>query len=593
MKRIVLFLLFALMVSPLVMTGCKASVVETPSLHDPIYLPDLPLCGLAVPDDGSSWHQVWRAGYGAGGVRALLRDGDWLWVTTPVDLVRLDLRTLDCKRFDLGAVHSLLPGPDGRLWAIGSTGLIRFDGQRWQTILDHLWADDIAFDVNGNLWVFASWKGYRGYVWVRYPGHEPPESGPWEGEAQHGRYPRQDACDLWTAQSGQFRHSEECRLWASWRWRLALQSPPEGIAPWTDSQPIAAENDEHLWMLAQSRSSEVGKYDALLSFDGQEWRALSWPYGTARLVADEARGGVWAGTDEGLIFSNGQSIQKYLLSPGDAVPIGPSVRDLVTDSSGRLWTLTGQELLLYDETLDAWRTIRTTERELFISADEQGGLWVVPRDRSGRVSYFDGETWTHYLPPDRWPCYPESILADVGGGLWLSSYDCALRGFNGEVWDEYDNGSRGNMLFRGPDGAVYAAGWSDFGVIRRYDGDTWETLLPSDPSYRSRVTDLAVGPKGEVWAAFATSPKLMVYRDGEWEVVLEAVDEAITALLVDSREDLWVGHNKGLLHYDGETWVPVESEFSLGAVYAIAQDRRGRIWVGGENGLSVYDPASD
>ena len=77
------------------------------------------------------------------------------------------------------------------------------------------------------------------------------------------------------------------------------------------------------------------------------------------------------------------------------------------------------------------------------------------------------------------------------------------------------------------------------------------------------------------------------------EVVLEAVDEAIVALLVDSQGDLWAGHGEGLLHYDGEIWERIESEFSMDDVYAIAQDRRGRIWVGGENGLSVYDPASD
>ena len=121
------------------------------------------------------------------------------------------------------------------------------------------------------------------------------------------------------------------------------------------------------------------------------------------------------------------------------------------------------------------------------------------------------------------------ILADVGGGLWLSSYHCALRGFNGEVWDEYDSGSRGDLLARGPGGTVYAAGRG--GAIRRYDGTARETLLPAEPSRGALVTDLAVGPKGEVWVAFDGPPGLLVHRDGEWEEPLESVDAAITALL--------------------------------------------------------------
>jgi streptogramin lyase len=608
MKQIALLLLFVLLVFPLAMTACKAPVAEIPSPIPPVYLEDIPLCDLPSPDDESPWHHFWRARSETGGVRDLMRDGDWLWVVTPVDIVRLDLRTLDCTRFDhtvgdsemsLSGIRSLLPDPDGRLWAVGSTGLARFDGQRWQTIVDQFYAGTIAFDADGNLWAETSGGARSGLVWVRYPGHEPPKNGSWERERV--RSTPEITCDRWTVWSGQFRSSEECRLLEFWRGRLALESPPEGIASWTGYEPIAAESDERLWVLARGQSDNPRSPDILLNFDGQRWQAVSFPYGVSRwfrsdayLVADDARGGVWVGTDEGLTFSDGRSVQKYLIMPGDATPTGLPVRDLAVDSRGRLWAVTDRELLLYDETLDAWQTIRATERELLISADEQGGLWVVSRDLSGRISYYDGETWTHYLPPDRWPCYPESILADVGGGLWLSSRDCALRGFNGEVWDEYDNGSRGDLLVRGPDGAVYIVGRSDFGAIRRYDGDTWETLLPNDPSRRRWIVDLAVGPRGEIWAALDIPPKLIVCHDGEWEVALEAVDETITALLVDSQGDLWAGYSEGLLHYDGETWEYIEGGFPFDAhtrVNALVQDRQGRIWVGGENGLSVYDPA--
>ncbi|MDY7078140.1 MAG: hypothetical protein SXV54_14590 [Chloroflexota bacterium] len=588
--------IIALPILSLALTACVPRTYPL-AIESPTRLDDRPLCGLTVPDEDHPWRRVWCTDHAPSGVSDLIRDGDWLWVATPVDIVRLNLRTLDCTRFshtvgdpevELRDTHNLLPDPDGRLWATTGSNLVRFDGQNWQAFPIDRAATVLAFDEKGNIWTRVSL--YRsGIGWLRYPGREPPDDGPWDGEVfksldeygsdqEHGR---------WIARSGSFSSPEEHRLLAAWREQLASLSPPEGIAPWEVNQPIAAEGNDRLWVLARSPSDNPRHYDVLLSFDGRNWRMLPWPYGSARLVADETRGGVWAGTNEGLVFSDGRSIQKYPILPGDAVPVGPVVYDLVTGGSGRLWASTEQGLLLYDEASDVWQATQVADGRPLISADDQGGLWVVPHDLSGQVSYFDGETWTRHPFPDRWPCHPKSILADVGGGLWLSSFDCALRGFDGEVWDEYDNGSRGDVLARGPDGAVYAAG--ENGTIRRYDGTTWETLLPADPTRRTLVIGLAVGPRDEVWVAFDGPHGLLVRRDGEWE---EALGAAVTALSIDSQGGLWAGHRRALLHYDGQTWERIEREITFRAISALAE-YQGRIWVGGEHGLNVYDPTEE
>ena len=237
--------------------------------------------------------------------------------------------------------------------------------------------------------------------------------------------------------------------------------------------------------------------------------------------------------------------------------------------------------------VDTWQSGEIGVR-VFISADYQGGLWAAS---SHYVGHFDGNTWSHYSFRQSWPCSPAvDILADVGGGLWLSSYHCTLMGFNGEVWDEYDNGSRGDLLTRGPGGAVYAAQGSD---IKRYDGTTWNRLPSIKVPHFTRVTAITVGPEGEVWVTLSASPNLILYRGNEWEMFPELVGKEITALLVDSQGDLWAGYSGGLLHYDGETWERIEREIPLSAINALAEDRQGRIWVGGRDGLSVYDPTKE
>jgi len=185
-----------------------------------------------MPEEDSPWRQVWRADYEAGGVRDLIRDGDWLWVATPADVVRLDLRTLDCMRFshttgdpkvELSNVRNLLLDPDGRLWAATGTDLARFDGQRWQAFpIEGYGVYNIAFDDSGNLWADVSLG--RGIGALRYSGHEPPEDGPWEGEHVHRR-PDENDCDQWFSRGGEFHSPEECRLLADWRERLASLTP--------------------------------------------------------------------------------------------------------------------------------------------------------------------------------------------------------------------------------------------------------------------------------------------------------------------------------------------------------------------------------
>jgi len=559
-----------------------------------------PLCGVILPDSGR-WHQVWRTSYGAGGIRDMLRDGDWLWVATPHDVVRLDLDTLDCTRFGhadgnpevpLSGVRSLMLDPEGVLWAAGSAGLARYE-ESWQAVptAEDWIVGGLCLDARGNLWVDVV-VDTGGIGPLRFSGHQPPQAGRWEGELTGRLPPRASRCDRWIAlgkpYGPRFRSPEECRLLASWRERLATLPPPRGFAPWGDipSHFIAAETTDRVWALTRHPADEPKPYDALVSFDGRTWQVLSWPYPhSCCLTVDEARGGIWVGTSEGLVFSDGQSIQRFLLTPGDLVPLGVRVYDLVADGDGRLWASTGRGLLLYDEASDAWQPTELTEPVL-MSADYQGGLWAISRNGL-QASHFDGETWTHHPSPAGWRCMPTDVLGDAGGGLWLSSRECVLRGFNGEVWDEYDSGSRGQKLARGPGGDVYAA--ERDGTIRRYDGQTWE-VLTHHPLHLGRGIDLAVSQSGEVWVASDTMPGLLVYQEGRWTDALPMVDDPITALLVDSQGDLWASHDQGLLHYDGETWESVEIRTPFTGITALTEDRRGRIWAGGQDGLSVYDP---
>jgi hypothetical protein len=571
------------------------------------------LCGSVWPEN-APLQLVWRTSTSTGGVKAMLRDGDWLWVVTPYDLVRLDLNTLDCTRFggryiplnSQGSLHvnSLLLGPEGRGWMSSGGALYRYDGQTWQSFATEPYAGSIAFDAEGNLWATSSC--FRRTCFTRYPGHDPPKGGIWEGSivGQQLPGPTESICDDWFASDFSdypftFRSPAECRLLSNWYERLYSLPLPEGITSWDGRSPIAADSSERFWMLAR-RPSPDSKFYALWNCDGMGWQALPWPYNfTDLLIADEARGGVWVGTDEGLVFSDGRSLRRYLLSPDDAIPIGPSVDNVFTDADGRLWASTAEGLLFYDDTgaespNGSWQRTEIGGSFSAFAVDDRGGFWAVPLSAA---SYFDGETWTHYPSFSDNHCNPHHVLADAAGGLWISSIDCPLGRFDGKAWTEYDTGARRERLTLGHDGEIYTMGWD--GALRQFNGKTWETLLSassygSPPDRYPWVEDLVVGPEGEVWIALGDTSDLLIYRDGEWKQVHTPAEGIVRTLLFDSQGKLWVGHDYGILRYDGCSWASIVSEDWPVIVRDLAEDRYGRIWISRRGGgFHFYDPARE
>ena len=568
-----------------------------------------PLCGVALPES-TAWQQVWRRAKSYkndSGVNDLLRDGDWLWVATPQDVVRLNLDTLECTRFTsvdgsdemLTGVQVLLAGPEGRVWAARYGELYLFDGKSWRFVqLDREDFHGLAFDAEGNLWTDNS--VYRGKDEVRrYSGHEPPSDEVWEGESVSLSAPLD--CNKWFA-SDDFRQcfdvqsTEDRRLLLGWYKRLD-ELGTSGIIGSSQLPLIAAESNDRLWMRASYVPDVGDRYSALLNFDGKIWQVLPWPYGsTDLLIADDARGGVWAGTDEGLVFSDGQSFRRYPLSPADVIPSITEARHLAVDADGRLWVgAWDDDLLLYDEASGTWQPTVGT-RPSRISTDDRGGLWAVWKvytSYGGSISYFDGEVWTHHRYPRDWSHYPRQILADEGG-VWLSFTEHALWHFDGEAWEEYSTGTQSDRLTRGPQGEIYAMG--EDRILRRFDGTAWQPVLPPPRDGRFRIShelvrDIVVGPEGDVWVALDAVPSLFVYRGSGWEKVFAPTEGEITALLIDSRGNLWAGHRHGLLRYDGQSWESMFSETDW--VLDLAEDHEGRIWVARSDGLYVYDPARE
>jgi MoaA/NifB/PqqE/SkfB family radical SAM enzyme len=109
-----------------------------------------------------------------------------------------------------------------------------------------------------------------------------------------------------------------------------------------------------------------------------------------------------------------------------------------------------------------------------------------------------------------------------------------------------------------PDGTPWIL-TADYGIARREPDDTWERL----PGF---ATDLAIGPKGQVWAigspidALSKSQFLMRFDGGHWE----QVDKLASAVAVDSSGQPWIidERHRVLCRRSDGTWVDRGGLFS-------------------------------
>jgi two-component system, sensor histidine kinase ChiS len=65
---------------------------------------------------------------------------------------------------------------------------------------------------------------------------------------------------------------------------------------------------------------------------------------------------------------------------------------------------------------------------------------------------------------------------------------------------------------------------------------------------------------------------------------------AINTIFEDSKGNLWIGTNRGLSLWDGESFINYNRGDGLRSsdVYAVSEDRDGNIWLGTTNGLNIF-----
>lgn len=277
------------------------------------------------------------------------------------------------------------------------------------------------------------------------------------------------------------------------------------------------------------------------------------------LTAD--RGGVWAGTYQGLCRLKGASWLDF--SMFNEKLKDQSVNCLMVDARGILWIGTDDYgVIEWDGT--NWTEHNDVTRRLKmkfvkeIVVDQDGVMWIGVT-LGGIISY-DGSEWEKYTPAD---CgllsdFVLDIAVDRANRKWITT-NAGVSVFNGTRWVSHTSGNSGLPDNIVPAIAIDKQNVKWFGTLSglaRYDGQRWtvwntrNSPLPSD-----QVNDIAIDDDGLLW--LATSEGAAVFDGVDNWVVFTSRNSGIPAgniykVANDDRGNHWFGNDaKGLAKLSG------------------------------------------
>lgn len=533
--------------------------------------PPISSSAIIQQNDDAGWHHYWAATSQVVRVYDLSADGEWLWIAASQGIIRLNQLSLEYKLFShtgtspdimLNHVSTLAVDNQGRLWAGGTHGLVRYtDKEGWKVISTVQGISSFGLDIDGNLWYWV-WVNPRYSNIYRLRGEEPPSVGDWEPE-QVGEVDLDTSnWQFLTSSVLGYNKSIEDSEGNTWSWA------------YVDNSLIIYRNGlvKHRILLS-STDSWIGS------------------------IVPAIQGGVWIGLANGLFYSDGQNIRSYRLSGDKAIPNAPQVYSLAFTADWSGWAATSEGLFHFTDELGNWENVANTainvpvEGIYLIAPDQQVGLWAV----GGReLAHFDGQSWQRWPFPEDVFLDAESTIVEYQNSLWLSTQHVATWRFDGQIWYRVTPLSFSSLVqYRNE--RLYAGET----FVYTFDGANWRRLPEcAECNYAYPEYAIAVDTANRIWKAYPSGIWRYSSTGGWCKIVsLLIANSPMSAILVNAHDDLWVAnYSGGVLHCEQERcelWGLGNAYQYSSSITAMAADAQGRIWVGGYGLLSVYDPAAE
>ncbi|MCP4313606.1 MAG: hypothetical protein GY790_20325 [Bacteroidetes bacterium] len=346
-------------------------------------------------------------------------------------------------------------------------------------------------------------------------------------------------------------------------------------------------------------------------------------------IAQDSKGFMWFGTEDGLNKYDGQSITVYGATTDQHYILANKwIEQIYEDKAGMIWLGSRGGLTMYNPSKGIFNTLKhepgsiqslSNDTISALIADLRNDVWVGTFGGLNRVDRFTGEV-TRVTPVE-----PElegltSLISefalDRSGTLWIGTH-------RGLYTQDRKSGLFFNETANGiitPRTAVYCMTQStgslwlgtDMGLVEvDLSGLGEHQIIPALPGQMlSEIRGLLVDRLEQVWVQ--TSEGLFCYR-GQQEGLIKVLEggnsthslvlNPVEPLLEDQEGSLWYGSfgdgvfkiNPATLAYNQYTHNPADpNSLSENSVNCIYEDRSGVLWFGTFGaGISILDPKAN
>jgi ligand-binding sensor domain-containing protein/signal transduction histidine kinase len=434
-----------------------------------------------------------------------------------------------------GTVYSIVQSHDGYLWLGSQTGLIRFDGVRFETL------ENIRRSTPPNLWIRSAIEDSSKSLWIA------------------------------TADAGIFRMQGDS---------FTRYSKAEGLSSDSITCLAQAKNGD-IWACTDGGMARIhtGKLTMLSSTP-------------VRAACEASDGTMWVAGDNASLSSWDGS--KFVAHHIAKLPADASIRALQCSDDG-LWVGTTAGLLRIDKSGERLLTSKdglADSRILCLAESREGGLWIGTRNGFSRLRNGEVESYRPQEGLSQSTVY--SMFEDIEGSLWVGTKNGLNQFFSAralpytvnEGLPSNDTGpilqdKRGNIWI-----GTLGAG------LARFDGKKFDVTTSKQGLASNTIYALAEDRDGALWAG--TTSGINRLRNGRVDASYSTSrglpSAYIRALFFDHAGTLWAGTEKGLAVFAGGSFsapknLPAELK---GPIAAITEDRNGRVYVATEHDGLYY-----
>jgi len=400
---------------------------------------------------------------------------------------------------------------------------------------------------------------------------------------------------------------------------------------WNSINATLVDRRGRLWVSASGVNLYNERTDRFTRFVNSPADPFSLPNDHVTAFCQDSNGTIWAATDKGLVKFDEQTHHwlRYAHDPNDPSSLSSNlVLSLLTARNGTIWVGTRDGLNRFDAASGTFKRFLFTghatggrsENSIVAIFEYQDGMLWLGTDGGGLIR-FDPRTGSvkRYRAALHNPKAPGddvmfAIQAGPRGRLWIGHFR-GLDIFNPatETFEHYEQtlndpdalgGERVYAIYPDRDGAMWLGSYH--GGIERYDPHrhkfTLYKAIPITGTKRSdeNIFSILEDSRRRVWIGTQTGLAIVQPVPGIEGLELHPSSltptteaNAIVCLFKDSRQNVWIGHDKPGWLERANSRGQVVARYPYPGVQTIAEDETGQLWFGTlDQGIIRYSPST-